>query len=90
MAPTRGALARLAIERARREHLIDADSPIALIGDAPQDVQAARENGILAIAVRTGVTPPGDLESAAPDLILDDLTQLAPGLIAERRGKTLR
>jgi phosphoglycolate phosphatase len=90
MAPTRGALARLAIERARREHLIDAESPIALIGDAPQDVQAARENGIVSIAVRTGVTSPGDLESAAPDLMFDDLTQLNPALIAEWRGKTLR
>jgi phosphoglycolate phosphatase len=90
MAPTRGALARLAIERARREHLIDAESPIALIGDAPQDVQAARENGIVSIAVRTGVTPPADLESAAPDLMFDDLTQLNPALIAEWRGKTLR
>jgi phosphoglycolate phosphatase len=90
MAPSRGALARLAIERARREHLIDAESPIALIGDAPQDVQAARENGIVSIAVRTGVTPPADLESAAPDLMFDDLTQLNPALIAEWRGKTLR
>jgi phosphoglycolate phosphatase-like HAD superfamily hydrolase len=90
MAPTRGALARLAIERARREHLIGADSPVVLIGDAPQDVRAARENGILAIAVRTGVTPPGDLESAAPDLIFDDLTRLDPHLIPEWRGRAWR
>jgi phosphoglycolate phosphatase-like HAD superfamily hydrolase len=90
MAPSRGALAHLAIERARREDLIHADSPIALIGDAPQDVHAARENGILSIAVRTGVTPGGDLEAAAPDLIFDDLTSLHPNLIAEWSRKPLR
>lgn len=83
MAPTRGGLARLAIERARRENIIASDAPIALIGDAPQDVRAARENNIFAIAVRTGVTPAGDLESAAPDVIYDDLTNLDPASIPD-------
>ena len=72
MAPTRGGLARLAIERARRDGL--ADGRISLVGDATQDVTAARENGIRAIAVRTGITPPAELEATAPDLLLDDLT----------------
>ncbi len=74
MAPTRGGLARLAIERARREGM--AGGRISLIGDATQDVIAARENGIRSIAVRTGITPAADLEAIAPDLHLDDLTQL--------------
>jgi phosphoglycolate phosphatase-like HAD superfamily hydrolase len=74
MAPTRGGLARLAIERARREGM--AGGRISLIGDATQDVIAARENGIRSIAVRTGITPAEDLESSAPDLLLDDLTHL--------------
>jgi len=74
MAPTRGGLARLAIDQARREGLIDGN--ISLIGDATQDVLAARENGIRAIAVRTGITPPEELEASVPDLLLDDLTQL--------------
>jgi phosphoglycolate phosphatase len=76
MAPTRGGLARLAIERARREGPIGPESKISLIGDATQDVLAARENGIRSIAVRTGITPPADLEACAPDLLLDDLTCL--------------
>jgi phosphoglycolate phosphatase len=76
MAATRGGLARLAIEKARADGLIDSDSRIALIGDAPQDVIAAQENGIRSIAVRTGITPTGDLEVCHPDCILDDLTQL--------------
>lgn len=74
MAATRGGLAKLAIERARNERLIGPGSRISLIGDAPQDVIAARENGIQSIAVRTGVTPPGDLEACRPDHLLDDLT----------------
>jgi phosphoglycolate phosphatase len=75
MAATRGGLARLAIEEARRRGVTGS---ISLIGDAIQDVQAARENNIRAIAVRTGITPPEDLEQSAPDLLLDDLTQLDP------------
>jgi phosphoglycolate phosphatase len=76
MAPTRGGLARRAIEQARTEGLIDRDSRIALIGDAPQDVIAARENGIRSIAVRTGVTPDGELEALCPDYLIEDLTRL--------------
>jgi phosphoglycolate phosphatase-like HAD superfamily hydrolase len=81
MAATRGGLAKLAIERARHEGLVAPDSPISLIGDAPQDVRAAQENGIRSIAVRTGITPPGDLEACLPDLLLDDLTRLDLAII---------
>ena len=80
MAATRGLLATLAIARAREEKLIDPHTRISLIGDTPQDVQAARENGIRAIGVRTGITPPGDLEGAAPDLLLDDLSNIDPAI----------
>jgi phosphoglycolate phosphatase len=76
MAPTRGGLAKLAIERARAEGLIREDARISLIGDAPQDIRAAQENGIQSIAVRTGITPAGDLEECSPDYLLDDLTRL--------------
>jgi len=81
MADTRGGLARLAIEKARREGLINGESSISLIGDAAQDVLAARENGIRSIAVRTGITPAEELEASAPDLLLDDLTMLDPATI---------
>ena len=77
MAPTRAGLAKLAIEEARRRGITGG---ISLIGDATQDVQAARENNIRAIAVRTGITPPEDLEQSAPDLLLDDLTHLDPAI----------
>ena len=78
MASTRGGLARLAIERARREGPI---GRIALVGDAPQDVRAAQENGIRSIAVRTGVTPAGELEACGPDCIYDDLTEFDLSII---------
>jgi phosphoglycolate phosphatase-like HAD superfamily hydrolase len=81
MAATRGGLARLAIEKARRDDLIEADSAISLIGDARQDVEAARENGIRAIAVRTGITPAEELEAARPDVLIDDLTSLDVSII---------
>ncbi len=76
MAATRGGLAKLAIERARAENRIAPNARISLIGDAPQDVRAAKENGIQAIAVRTGITPAGHLEAEGPDHLLDDLTHL--------------
>ena len=48
----------------------------ASIGDAPQDIRAAQENGIQSISVRTGVTPEGHLEACNPDFLLPDLTHL--------------
>jgi phosphoglycolate phosphatase-like HAD superfamily hydrolase len=81
MAATRGGLARLAIERARSEGRIAPSARISLIGDARQDIEAALENGIQAIAVRTGITPVEELEAAQPDLLLEDLTQLDPRIL---------
>ncbi len=75
MASTRGGLVALAIERARREGFIGNEARIAHVGDAPQDVIAAKENGIPVIAVRTGVTPAGELEALDPEHLLEDLTQ---------------
>ena len=80
MAATRGGLARLAIERARREGLIGDGESISLVGDAPQDVMAARENGIRSIAVRTGISSAEELERLAPDVLIDDLNGLDLGI----------
>jgi phosphoglycolate phosphatase-like HAD superfamily hydrolase len=48
---------------------------VSLIGDAPQDIQAARANRIRAISVRTGLTPVEELEPLRPDLLLRDLRE---------------
>lgn len=81
MAPTRGELAKLAVAQARREGLIGAESRISLIGDAASDIQAARDAGIQSIAVRTGIAPLEELETARPDVLLDDLTRLDLAII---------
>src|SRR5690242_13255757 len=76
MAKTRGGLAKLAIRHARQNRWIERSAPVSLIGDAPQDIVAARENGIRAISVKTGITPVAELEQEKPDLLLRDLREL--------------
>jgi phosphoglycolate phosphatase-like HAD superfamily hydrolase len=76
MARTRAGLAKLAIGQARREKLIERDTAISLIGDAPSDIIAAHANGIRAIAVQTGITPPAELVSEGPDILLKNLREL--------------
>lgn len=76
MAETRAGLARMAIREARRQGWIDRHAPVSLIGDSPNDVIAARAAGIRSIAVRTGITPPGELEKEQPDFLLGTLRDL--------------
>ena len=76
MATTRAGLARLAIREARRSGRIGRGTPISLIGDAPSDIVAARANRIRSISVKTGITPPEELEALAPDYLLRDLREL--------------
>jgi phosphoglycolate phosphatase-like HAD superfamily hydrolase len=76
MARTRGALARLAIRRARASGWIAPGAPVSLIGDAPQDILAARAAGIRSISVKTGITPVGELIDLQPDILLSNLRGL--------------
>ena len=76
MARTRGGLARIAIRHARTHGWISRNTPVSLIGDAPPDIVAARENGIRAISVQTGITPLEELRALRPDIFLKDLRQL--------------
>src|SRR6202012_536465 len=55
LARDRAGLVKLAIREARRQGWIDRTSPIALIGDHPNDIRAARANRIRSVAVATGV-----------------------------------
>jgi phosphoglycolate phosphatase len=75
-AHTRTALAKNAIRKARRLGLVKKETEIWLIGDAPQDVKAARGNQIRSIAVHTGVSNGRDLGKLKPDRLLKDLTRL--------------
>jgi phosphoglycolate phosphatase-like HAD superfamily hydrolase len=76
MAGTRTGLARMAIREAQRRGWIGNGVPVALIGDAPSDIVAAKGNGIRSIAVMTGVTPTEELEAARPDFLLRNLRDL--------------
>ncbi len=76
MAKNRAGLAKLAIREARSQGWITPGAAVSLIGDAPQDIEAARANGIRAISVKTGITPADDLEALRPDQLLRDLREL--------------
>lgn len=73
---TRGELAGRAAAEARRRGLVCHDATVALIGDHPNDIAAARVNGFLSVAVATGVVPLDELRPHAPDILVEDLRGL--------------
>ena len=73
MAADRTALARMAVEHARKRAWIDDAARISLVGDAPSDIIAARANGARAIAVYTGISTREELAALAPDVLVEDL-----------------
>ncbi|HTS51627.1 MAG TPA: HAD family hydrolase [Bryobacteraceae bacterium] len=76
-AKDRAGLVRLAVRQARRERWIDRDSRIWMIGDHPNDVLAAKANGIRVLAVATGLIGIEELRAHKPDMALPDLRSLA-------------
>ncbi|HZT30257.1 MAG TPA: HAD family hydrolase [Bryobacteraceae bacterium] len=79
MAPDRSGLVRIAVRRARAEGWIGKRAPVAMIGDAPSDVIAAKANRVKAIAVATGLSPAEELRGYGPDILLGNLTELEMG-----------
>jgi phosphoglycolate phosphatase len=75
---TRAELARLAMREARQAGWVERRGPVALIGDHPNDIAAARANGIRSVAVATGLVPIDELARHGPDILLEDLRQLRP------------
>ena len=76
MAHNRAGLVKIAMRQARAAQWIAHDTPVSLIGDAPQDILAARANRIRIISVKTGITPVADLQALQPDVLLPNLRQL--------------
>jgi phosphoglycolate phosphatase len=76
MAHSRAGLVRVAIRRARQEKWIGRDSAITLIGDHPNDVLAAKANGIQSVAVGTGIVDLEELNLHAPHILVPDLRRL--------------
>jgi len=76
-AKDRAGLVRIAIRHARRQRWIGRDTSISLIGDHPNDVRAAKANGIRAVAVATGLVAIDELKLHSPDVLLPDLRSFA-------------
>lgn len=76
MATTRAELARMAIRAAKRKGIADRDTVVSLVGDHPNDVQAAKLNGIRSIAVATGLSSFEELAACQPDALVPDLRSL--------------
>jgi phosphoglycolate phosphatase-like HAD superfamily hydrolase len=77
LAKDREGLVRIAIRQARREGWIHRESRIWLVGDHPNDVRAAKANGIRALAVATGLVSIEELRSHGPDVAVPDLRSVA-------------
>src|SRR5579862_9072031 len=77
LARDRAGLVRIAVRHARAQGWIDRKSPIALIGDHPNDIRAARANGVRSIAVGTGLCGVEELARHAPDVLVPDLRALS-------------
>jgi phosphoglycolate phosphatase len=76
MARTRAGLARKAMQQARRTGIAGRDTAFSLVGDHPNDVEAAKLNGIRSIAVATGVSTLEELAACNPDMLVPDLRAL--------------
>jgi phosphoglycolate phosphatase len=76
-ANSRAGLVRIAVRQAREEGWIGKGSPIALIGDHPNDIIAAKANGVRSIAVATGVVGAEELSEHSPDVLVPDLRSLS-------------
>lgn len=77
LAADRAGLVKIAVREARRRGWIDRTSPIALIGDHPNDIRAARANHVRSIAVATGVVGADELAEHAPDVLVPDMRSLS-------------
>ena len=76
LAKDRAGLVRLAIRHARRQGWIHRDSPIALVGDHPNDIRAARANRVRSVAVATGLVGAEELARHRPDVLVPDMRVL--------------
>jgi len=81
LAEDRSGLVAIALRHARRQGWIDHRSPVALVGDHPNDIRAARANGVRAVAVATGVVGAEELAEHSPDVLVSDMRALSIELL---------
>jgi phosphoglycolate phosphatase len=73
---TRTQLAQVARARAIERGLVAREARVSLIGDHPNDVEAAKANGFQSVAVATGVIGREALAAAEPDMLVSSLDEL--------------
>lgn len=78
LAKDRAGLVKVAMKEARKQGWLQRDTVVTLIGDHPNDILAARANGIRSVAVCTGVVGQAELETHKPDILVADLRTLRP------------
>jgi phosphoglycolate phosphatase-like HAD superfamily hydrolase len=76
---TRAELVGLALRKARAHGMIAREAPVALIGDHPNDVQAARQNRVRSVAVATGLSSMEELDAHSPDVLVESMEALSAG-----------
>jgi phosphoglycolate phosphatase-like HAD superfamily hydrolase len=69
-------LARIAIRAARKKGLAGRQTSFSLVGDHPNDIEAAKLNGIRSIAVATGLSTFDELAACQPDVLARDLREV--------------
>jgi phosphoglycolate phosphatase-like HAD superfamily hydrolase len=77
LADDRAGLVRIAIGHARKQGWINGSGRVSLIGDHPNDIRAARANGVRSIAVGTGVVGVEELVKHQPDVLVPDMRSLS-------------
>ena len=76
---TRVNLARIAARHAFEAGIADPGSRVSLIGDHPNDIEAAKANGFQSIGVATGLSSLDELRAAHPDIAVSDLREIDIG-----------
>ena len=76
LADSRAGLVRIALDHALKQKWIDSRSPVSLIGDHPNDILAAKANGVRAVSVATGLLGEDELARYSPDMLVPDLRSL--------------
>ena len=76
LAKDRAGLVKIAMRHARSEGWIGRGSVVALVGDHPNDIRAARANGVRAVAVATGIIEAEELARHSPDVLVPDMRSL--------------
>ncbi len=75
-ARNRNDLCRIAINKMKKHYITGEYNKIFIIGDSPRDIECAKVNGALSLAVATGKMPYDELKKFRPDYVLEDFRNI--------------